>query len=283
LTKRRVKSGIDRFIAVADDRLDGTPLAVMLDVDGTLAPIAPTPEQAVVPNDTRDTLRRLLALRGVVVALVSGRSATDAWRIAGVEGVWVIGNHGFELRTPDGQLSPVEVVRPFEDKIAEAAHQLSAVEPVVPGAIVENKRWTMSVHYRLVDPSEVDALLERARAVARTLGLRVTEGKKIIELRPPVDVHKGTATLSLAQHLGAMAPDASILYAGDDRTDEDAIALLREHSPRAVTIHVSGANESLGGTRAEVVLNSTDEVREALELIVARRSRGASGDTTAGR
>jgi len=273
LTKRRVKSGIDRFIAVAHDRLDGTPLAVMLDVDGTLAPIAPTPEQAVVPDETRDTLRRLVALPGVVVALVSGRSAADAWRMAGVEGAWVIGNHGFELRTPDGQLSPIDVVRPFEDKIAEAAHQLSAVEPVVPGAIVENKRWTLSVHYRLVDPSEVKALVDRAREVARTLGLRLTEGKKIVELRPPVDVHKGTATWSLAQHLGATGPDASILYAGDDRTDEDAIAILREHSPRAVTIHVSGANEGLGGTRAEVVLNSTDEVREALDLVVARRSR----------
>jgi len=274
LTARRVMSGIDRFIAVADDRLDGTPLAVLLDVDGTLAPIAPTPEQAVVPDDTRETLRRLAAMPGVVLALVSGRSAADAWRMAGVEGAWVIGNHGFELRTPDGQLSPVDVVRPYEDKIAEAAHQLSAVEPVVPGAIVENKRWTMSVHYRLVDPSEVDALIERAHDVARTLGLRVTEGKKIVELRPPVDVNKGTASLSLAEHVGAARPEASLLYAGDDRTDEDAIAVLREHIPRAVTVHVTGANERLGGTRAEVVLNSTDEVREVLDLIVARRSRG---------
>ena len=274
MTKRRVQSGIDRFIAVAHDRLDGTPLAVLLDVDGTLAPIAPTPEQAMVPHETRDTLRRLAALPGVVVALVSGRSAADAWRMAGVEGAWVIGNHGFELRTPDGQLSPVDVVRPYEDKIAEAAHQLSAVEPVVPGAIVENKRWTMSVHYRLVDSSEVDALIARARDVASALGLRVTEGKKIVELRPPVDVDKGTASLSLAQHLGAVRPDASLLYAGDDRTDEDAIAVLRERNPRAVTIHISGANERLGGTRAEVVLNSTDELREALDLIIARRSRG---------
>ena len=274
MSTRRTSGSIDRFIAVTGKRLDGTPLAAMLDVDGTLAPIAPTPEQAMVPSETRETLRRLAELPGVVLALVSGRSAADAWRLAGVAGAWVIGNHGFELRTPDGQLSPLEVVRPHEDAIAEAAHMLSSVEPVVPGALVENKRWTMSLHYRLVDPAEVPALLERVRDVARTLGLRVTEGKKIIELRPPVDVNKGTATVSLARHVGALAPDASLLYAGDDRTDEDAFAALRAESPRAVTVHVRGAQESMGGTRAEVVLDSTDQLREALDLIVARRSHG---------
>ena len=239
--------GVDRFIGIVRDRLDGTPLAAMLDVDGTLAPIAPTPEQA-------------------------GRAAADAWRLAGVDGAWVIGNHGFELRTPDGQLSPLDAVRPFEDRIAEAAHLLSAVEPVVPGAIIENKRWTMSLHYRLVDPDDVGALVERARDVARTLDLRITEGKKIVELRPPVDVDKGTATISLVEHVGALAHDASVLYAGDDRTDEDAIAALRTRTERAVTVHVSGSNDQMAGTRAEVVLDSTEELREVLDLIVARRS-----------
>jgi len=264
--------GVDRFIGIVRDRLDGTPLAAMLDVDGTLAPIAPTPEQAMVPAETRETLRRLVALPGVVVALVSGRAAADAWRLAGVDGAWVIGNHGFELRTPDGQLSPLDAVRPFEDRIAEAAHLLSAVEPVVPGAIIENKRWTMSLHYRLVDPDDVGALVERARDVARTLDLRITEGKKIVELRPPVDVDKGTATISLVEHVGALAHDASVLYAGDDRTDEDAIAALRTRTERAVTVHVSGSNDQMAGTRAEVVLDSTEELREVLDLIVARRS-----------
>jgi len=265
--------GVDRFIGIVRDRLDGTPLAAMLDVDGTLAPIAPTPEQAMVPTETRETLRRLAALPGVVVGLVSGRAAADAWRLAGVDGAWVIGNHGFELRTPDGQLSPLEAVRPFEDRIAEAAHRLGAVAPVVPGAIVENKRWTMSLHYRLVDPGDVTALVERAREIARALELRITEGKKIVELRPPVDVNKGTATLSLVEHVGALATDASVLYAGDDRTDEDAIAALRARSDRAVTVHVSGSNDQMAGTRAEVVLDSTEELREVLDLIVARRSR----------
>jgi trehalose-phosphatase len=274
LSPGRRGSGIDRFISVAAERLDGTPLAAMLDVDGTLAPIAPTPEQALVPEPTRDTLRRLVALPGAVVAVVSGRSASDAWRMVGVDGVWVVGNHGFEMRTPDGQLSPIDAVRPYEQAIADASHQLSAAEPVIPGAIVENKRWTMSVHYRLVDPAAVPGLIERAHAVARSLGLRVTEGKKIVELRPPVDVNKGTASVLLAERAGALTETASVLYAGDDRTDEDAFEALRARSPRSVTVHIASSHEQLGGTRAEVVLDSPDELREALELVVARRSRG---------
>lgn len=264
--------GIEHFVASVGRRLDGSPLAVMLDVDGTLAPIAPTPELAMVPRQTRETLRRLVSLPAVTVALVSGRAASDAWSLSGVEGAWVIGNHGFELRTPDGQLSPVENVRPFEEAIAEATHLLTAAEPVVPGAIVENKRWTMSLHYRLVDPTEVPALLERAHEVARALGLRVTQGKKIVELRPPVDVHKGTATVLLAERLGALEPGASAFYAGDDRTDEDAFRALRARLPDAVTVHIASADEGESSTSAEYVLRSTEDLRAALDWLVARRS-----------
>lgn len=263
---------LDTFAAAVGSRLDGSPLAVMLDVDGTLAPIAPTPEHARVPDATRVTLARLATLPGVAVAFVSGRSATDTWRMTGVQGAWVIGNHGFELRTPDGQLSPVESVRPYEQAIADATQLLTAEEPAIPGAIVENKRWTMSLHYRLVDPAHVPMLIERARAVATRLGLRVTEGKKIVELRPPVDVNKGTATVSLAEHVGAFGETASVLYAGDDRTDEDAFRALRARQPRAVTVHVAGRDATQ--TAAEIVLESTEQMRAALDWLVARRARG---------
>ena len=76
-------------------RLGGTPLIVMLDVDGTLAPIAPRPEDAAVAPKTRELLERLIASRGVQVVLVSGRAASDALALVGVSGVWTVGNHGF--------------------------------------------------------------------------------------------------------------------------------------------------------------------------------------------
>ena len=76
----------DHFISAIDGRLDGSPFAVMLDIDGTLSPIARRPQDAIVPEQTRDVLRRLAKLPGVTLALVSGRSASDAWGVAGVDG-----------------------------------------------------------------------------------------------------------------------------------------------------------------------------------------------------
>lgn len=265
---------IDQFISAVDGRLDGSPIAVMLDVDGTLAPIAPRPQEALVPRRTREALRLLATFPGVTLALVSGRSARDAWDVAGVSGAWVIGNHGLELRAPNGEVSTPIDVHQYESAIAAAADRLTSVTRDVPGATVENKRWTLSLHYRLAAPNDTASLIDRAREIADALGLRVTEGKKIVELRPPVNVNKGTATVALARRVGALRNGASALYAGDDRTDEDAFDALRAQSRKAVTIRIATSD---GGARpietyAEFVLGSPDELRRALEWMIARRT-----------
>jgi trehalose 6-phosphate phosphatase len=272
--RQQAGRSFDHFVRAVGTRLDGAPLAVMLDIDGTLAPIAPRPQDAIVPAATRETLRQLIALPGVTVALVSGRSAEDAWRVAGLAGAWVVGNHGLELRDPDGKVTTPRDVLPYETVIAEAVRRLSSIERTVPGALVENKRWGLSLHYRLVEPDASPALIERSREVARELGLRALEGKKIIELRPPVDVNKGTATTALAERVGAFRDGASVMYAGDDRTDEDAFRALRTRHQRAVTarIDASEADQSEPPTNAEFVLGSPDELRRVLEWLVARRS-----------
>jgi len=265
------------LFASVGDRLDGSPLAVMLDVDGTLAPIAPTPSNAAVPHSTRSAIRELATLPDVVLALVSGRSATDAWRLAGVAGAWVLGNHGTELRTPGGDLTVDERIRSFEDAIERAARILSKEFESVSGVIVENKRWTLSLHYRLVEPRETPALVARAQEVAGTLGLRVLSGKKIVELRPPVSIDKGTASVAFAQRVGALGASGSAMYAGDDRTDEDAFQALRSASARAVTMRILSAEDGRGRpSAAEFLLHSTEELRDLLEFLVARRTRGSA-------
>jgi trehalose 6-phosphate phosphatase len=273
--RQQAGKSFDHFVGSVGTRLDGSPLAVMLDIDGTLSPIAPRPEDAIVPAATRDALHQLVALPGVVVALVSGRSAADAWRLAALASAWIVGNHGLELRDPDGQITTPPEARPFQEAIAEAARRLGPIERAVPGAIVENKRWTLSLHYRLVEPSAMAALTERTQEVARELGLRVTEGKKMIELRPPVDVNKGTATTALAERVGALRDGASVMYAGDDRTDEDAFRALRARNQQAVTarIDASEVDPSETPTDAEFVLGSPEELRQVLDWLVARRWR----------
>src|SRR6185369_16069449 len=147
-------------------RLHGTPMLVMLDVDGTLAPIAPTPDAAVVPDETKRIVAALARRPGVHVALVSGRSAADARRVVGVGHVWVVGNHGIEVVSPSGDPMIDERVEPYRSHVARAANRLRAGLAAVPGVLLENKQLTLSVHYRLADRAVIPRLEDVVREVA---------------------------------------------------------------------------------------------------------------------
>jgi trehalose-phosphatase len=131
------------------------------------------------------------------------------------------------------------------------------------GAMLEDKQWTLSVHYRGADDAIVPPLRALVGEVASHHGLRVREGKKVFEIRPPVNVTKGTAIERLVTTLGGSSPDASLLFAGDDATDEDAFQLLRLQLPRAVTIHVGDD----ANTAAEYTLSTPEQLRVLLERI----------------
>ena len=272
---------IDRVAA----RLAGRPLAVLLDVDGTLAPIAPRPEEAAVPAETRKVVAALAALPDVRVALVSGRAAADARRMVGVANVWVIGNHGFEVVSPDGGELPQPELEPWRSAIARAARRIAPLVAPVPGVLLEDKGWTLSVHYRLADPKVVPRLVESVERVAEPLGLRVMRGKMVVEVRPDVRVDKGTAVLRLANQLGALARreddvsgddrdaaagdgNGSAVFVGDDRTDEDAFRALRSRSARVVTVRVTHGEEM--ATAAEFSLEDPAAVRSFLEWLLER-------------
>lgn len=261
------------YARVIRDRLDGSPLCVMLDVDGTLAPIVSTPDRATVPPETREVVARLVGAPDTIVVLVSGRAAADAWKVANIAGVWVIGNHGFEIRDPDGHVSADERVRGFDDAITQAAAKLERALAGVPGAIVENKRWTLSVHYRMVPAPQVQGLKTHAADVARELELRVLDGKQIVELRPRVDIDKGTACVAFLERHGVTRDRVSAIYIGDDRTDEDAFRELRAVWSDTVTIRVASTEDALDVTsEAELVLTSLAAVRELLAWIADRRT-----------
>jgi len=174
--------------------------ALVLDVDGTLAPIVARPELSAVPDETRAVLVRL-AERYRLVACVSGRAGDDARRLVGVPGIRVVGNHGLEL-APE----------------AEAlAHRIAAFRD-------EDKGLSLSYHYREApDPMSAEAELRAVAARAEAAGLVPRWGRKVLEIRPPVEADKGTAVRALLAESGARRG----LYAGDDATDLDAFAGLR--------------------------------------------------------
>lgn len=254
-------------------RLAGRPLLLLLDVDGTLAPIAGRPQDAVVSDAMRRLLDRLAAIPGVEVAAVSGRAADDARRLIGTGAAWVIGNHGVELARPGQRPEPHPDAVRYVERVQHAAKDAAALAARDDGIVVEDKRWSLSVHYRLADPSIVPALRAAVEAIARALGLRLTEGKQVLELRPPVDIDKGTAVVDLARRLGALASSASVLCAGDDRTDEDAFRAMRRVKPDAVTIRVGHAHDQ--PTAAEFRVDDPDMLRQLLEWVNASASRSS--------
>jgi alpha,alpha-trehalase len=241
----------------------------MLDVDGTLAPIAHLPSLANVPDATRGILDRLVLQPGIVVALVSGRAAPDARRVVAVNGVWTIGNHGAEIMSPAGETTVDPAIVAYGAAVARAAAALGPLLEPLHNVVLENKSWTLAVHYRAAEERILPTVRDVVTRVARETGLRVTDGKKVFEIRPPVRVHKGSAVIQLATRLEALGEGASALFAGDDVTDEDAFRLLRSDYPSAVTIHVGDSLDSA----AEFRLDGPNEVHELLMAIANDANR----------
>jgi trehalose 6-phosphate phosphatase len=246
-------------------RLAGTPLLVMLDVDGTLAPIAARPEDAALPPATHRAVAALAVMPGVDVAFVSGRAAPDVARLTETPAAWIVGNHGYEIVRPDGATLDDLALGRERDAVAAATRALVAATSAMPGVIVEDKRWTTSVHFRLADPTTVPALRALVERVAAQHNVRVTEGKRVLEIRPHAGVHKGTAVRRLLREVLAEPHRSSALYVGDDTTDEDAFSALRSEMPDAVTVRVT--YHEAAGTSAEFELRDPGEVLRFLEWL----------------
>ena len=208
--------------------------AILLDVDGVLAPIVDVPADASVPEETREELRRLHA-RYPLVACVSGRPGPDAARVVGVEELVYVGEHGLEL----------------EPRAREWRGRLHEIAATVDWDDVETKPLTVTFHYRrAADEAEAVRFLEAVAARARDEGLVARFGRKVLELRPPIAAHKGTAVLHL---LGDRRLERA-LYAGDDTTDLDAFEAL--------------AGLELGVRVAVASAEGPPELRGAADLVV---------------
>jgi len=191
--------------ALARLRAEPERAAILLDVDGTLAPIVARPEDAAVPDDTRAVLRSLVARYGLVGA-ITGRPSEEAARLVAVPGIAVAGKHGLEL-----------------EEVDEVWHErMLALAPSVPYRF-EDKGVSVSFHYREAEDEEAArAELEAVAVEAEALGLKARFGRKVLELLPPVDAHKGTAVRRMLELAGL----SRALYAGDDTTDLDGFAAL---------------------------------------------------------
>jgi trehalose 6-phosphate phosphatase len=208
--------------------------AILLDVDGTLAPIAARPELASVPEATRSEVERLAGRYGLVAA-ISGRTSGDAAELLGAVGVRYVGVHGLELAP-------------------EAEHWRGPLHEFASSVDwpVEDKGLAVVFHYRGADDeADAEATLRGVQARALALGLDARFGRKVLEVRPPVEADKGTAVRALLDEAGLRRA----LYAGDDATDLDA---FRGLDGLELAIRVAVASEE-----------GPPELREAADVVVA--------------
>ena len=203
-------------------------LVVFLDFDGTLTPIVPRPEQALISPAMRAAVRRLGQC--CTLAVVSGRDLADVRAKVGLDEVFYAGSHGFQLAGPAGfglELPQGSLYLPALDL---AEQDLRQALGDIPGAQVERKKFAVAIHFRRVEERQVDAVTAAVdRVLAASEGLRKTGGKMIFELRPDIEWDKGKSLGWLLKELQLTAEAILPLYIGDDLTDEDAFRELQHH------------------------------------------------------
>ncbi len=217
----------DNLHAIVAELVGHEGLLVALDFDGTLAAIERRPDEATIPDRTREAVAALADRPNVEVAVVSGRELADVRERVGLPDISYAGNHGLEIHADEYEVHPT--ARDAEEEIADLCALLDEQLADVDGVIVENKGVTATVHHRLVDDDEVPVVENAVETLVATRDdVRLTTGKDVLELRPAVEWDKGEAVRELYDQL---VPDDERwlpVYVGDDTTDEAAFSLLDE-------------------------------------------------------
>lgn len=262
---------IFHHLDAVEELLAFTRFGLLTDVDGTISEIAPSPAEAEVSPLCQRALERLVDKLDLVAA-ISGRPALEVRDMVGVEGVVYLGNHGLEWLDKKGKLGFSPKAEEYREQVQMALCELSALE-CYPGVFLEDKGLTGAIHYRMAADPE-DARMDILMAIALSPsagGLRITEGRKVIELRPPIDLNKGYAVewLMREYHL------KGAIYLGDDLTDVDAFgaihALSRGSLFRGMALGVVSAEAPAPLVEnADYLLNGVPEVCRFLDWLAER-------------
>jgi len=238
---------------------------LFLDYDGTLTPIVKMPQLARISRQQRALLKKLAGKRFLKVCVISGRALPDIKRLVDIKSLIFAGNHGMEVKGPKISYlnkKAVSVNRAIKDIYNKVSFSCASFK----GAFVENKGLTLSVHFRnLKAGGRVKELKENVKSIIKAPQykgkLRITEGKKVIEIRPNVAWDKGKAVRLILKKSTSKLKEILPVYIGDDITDEDAFFYLRK---RGTTIFVGSPGKK---SRAKYYLKNTSGVYKFLNRL----------------
>ncbi|KAG8083847.1 hypothetical protein GUJ93_ZPchr0010g7904 [Zizania palustris] len=228
----------------------GKRLVLFFDYDGTLSPIVDNPENAIMSDEMRDAVRYVASL--FPTAIISGRSRDKVFDFVKLSELYYAGSHGMDImgpirksefsgqhvkciRSTDSKGKEVNLFQPaseFLPMISEVFNKLGETVKNIDGAKMEDNKFCVSVHYRNVAPHDYAEVHQRVTAVLRNYPcLRLTHGRKVLEVRPVIDWNKGKAVEFLLESLGlSEKEDVVPIYVGDDKTDEDAFKVLKANN-----------------------------------------------------
>jgi len=245
--------------------------AVLLDVDGVLAPIVQHPDDAHMPETTRRPLIEV-AKRFGVVACVSGRRASDARRIVSLGSIAYLGSHGSEVLRP-GSIQPEmdRELQAWTRRVQDFAHEAFGEKLKRLRVRLEDKEAIAALHWRGVpDEDGAHAAIARVAEEAERAGYTTHWGKKVLEIRPPVHIDKGAGVVGLLRHTDLSAA----VYVGDDATDLDAfrgLGRLVELGRLGTALRVGVASEegpSALESEADFMVDGTAGVRRLLQALL---------------
>ncbi|XP_076918843.1 putative trehalose-phosphate phosphatase H [Bidens hawaiensis] len=250
----------------------GKQIVMFLDYDGTLSPIVDDPDRAYMSDTMRATVRKLAGC--FPTAIVSGRCRDKVYNFVKLAELYYAGSHGMDIRGPTNgpkykKSAPNVLCQPASEylpMIDEVYGLLMEKTKATPRAKVENNKFCLSVHFRCVEEKKWSELATQVRSVLKDYpNLRLSQGRKVLEIRPAIKWDKGKALEFLLESLGyANCTDVSPIYIGDDRTDEDAFMVLKERE-QGFGILVSKIPKD---TSASYSLQEPSEVMDFLQRLV---------------
>jgi trehalose 6-phosphate phosphatase len=235
---------------------------IFLDYDGTLSPIVPRPEDAVISDSMKQTLKELAKF--FTVAIVTGRDKDDVENLVGLKDLLYAGSHGFIITGPDGLFMEHPESEKIIPRLDEIEKELAVLlNEKTQGTQLDRKRYAIGIHYRNARPEDEKTVKKLVdEMIAKYPGHKTGEGKKIIEIKPDTEWHKGKAVNWIMDQL-SKGGDTIPLYIGDDITDEDAFEAVKEDG---VGILVGSHGQK---TNARYTLKNVFQVREFFKKLIA--------------